>query len=128
MTAKALLDAASSGTYTPTVFNANNCSVNAPAGCLQYIRVGNVVTVSGVIDVNVSVNSTATNFELSLPISSTLPSFRALGGCGVWYAVGLSNQNPPATCWGSSNRAYFEFRALAASNQSMSITFTYQVA
>jgi hypothetical protein len=132
MTAKALVDSfvgtVSSGQYTPTVFNTVNCSVSAPSNCMQYIRVGNVVTVSGIVDVNVTSNSIQTAFELSLPFATTLPNFRAIAGAGVWYAVQLANLNTAAVCWGSSNRAYFDFRAIAASNQSMSVTFTYVIA
>lgn len=57
-----------SGTYTPTVSNTTNVSSSTPQ-VFQYMRVGNVVTVSGIVNITATGAGTIV-FTLSLPIAS----------------------------------------------------------
>ena len=57
-----------SGTYTPTLTNVSNSS-NLVAYTSQWMRVGNVVTVSGRVSVDPTNVSTNTQFRLTIPIS-----------------------------------------------------------
>ena len=72
-----------SGTYTPTltaVYNVTSFSAYE----LQYMRVGNVVTVSGYLTSAATATNTWTRISISLPISSTFDfSIRAGGGGGA---------------------------------------------
>lgn len=68
-----------SDTYTPTctaVTNVDSCSGNAS----QYIRVGDVVTVSGSVSVDPTASGVATNIRISLPIPSNLTASSNVAG------------------------------------------------
>lgn len=68
-----------SGTYTPTLTAVANCS-GLTAQAHQWIRVGNVVHVSGYVSLSVTAASTLTSFRISLPIASALTSSYQLNG------------------------------------------------
>jgi hypothetical protein len=68
-----------SGTYTPSMTAVANCS--APTGQVhQWIRVGNVVHVSGVAQITVTAASTPTSFRVALPIASAFSTSYQLNG------------------------------------------------
>jgi hypothetical protein len=72
-----------SGTYTPTLTGVYNVA-SSTAYELQYMRVGNVVTVSGYIQASATAANTWTRISITLPISSTFDySYRAGGGGGA---------------------------------------------
>ena len=72
-----------SGTYTPTLTGVYNVA-SSTAYELQYMRVGNVVTVSGYIQASATASNTWTRISITLPISSTFDySYRAGGGGGA---------------------------------------------
>lgn len=87
-----------SGTYTPTLTNVSNITSSTPYVC-QWMRVGNVVTVSGQVDINITSVSLPVNLRMSLPIASALSSLNQLGGTtveflgdvGVLYADGIND-------------------------------------
>lgn len=70
-----------SGTYTPTASNASNCTLGTVYKN-QYLRIGDVVTVSGYIDVKPN-NTTGTYlFVLNIPINNGIgPGTWASGNC-----------------------------------------------
>jgi len=68
-----------SGTYTPTVTSTANIQSASATEC-QYIRVGNVVTMSGSFSIDPISASTTTSIELSLPIASNFDNISNLGG------------------------------------------------
>jgi len=68
MTQKALIDYNSSGTYTPTISGAINCSVGTVYS-FRYMQVGKVVYVSGICAVSVTASSAA-EFFITLPVST----------------------------------------------------------
>jgi len=70
-----------SGTYTPTNTAGSNVTVPS-ASVYQWMRVGNVVTVSGRCFVSITASSTFTSFRLSLPIASNIASASEAGGYG----------------------------------------------
>lgn len=59
-----------SGTYTPTLDDEVNCTAFVVGTTFNYMRVGDVVTVSGRIDINPTTTATLTTFTISLPIAS----------------------------------------------------------
>jgi hypothetical protein len=80
----------SSGTYTPTLTNLANidAAVLRPA---FWIRIGNIVKVSGVIvAVDITTTGINTRFRLDLPIASNLGSYWDLVGNGSSSPVGLA--------------------------------------
>ena len=71
-----------SGTYTPTLFNTTNVAASTPQ-VTQWIRVGNVVTVSGNLTIDPTAATTVTTLGVSLPIASALTNSEQLGGTAV---------------------------------------------
>jgi hypothetical protein len=70
-----------SGTYTPTLTNTTNVSSSTAVDC-QYMRVGNVVNVSGQVTLTPTSASTQTLLGISLPIASSFTLERqAMGTC-----------------------------------------------
>jgi hypothetical protein len=64
-----------SGTYTPTLTNTTNVASSTASSC-QYMRVGNVVTVSGQVDITPTSAGAITVLGVSLPIASNLSAGR----------------------------------------------------
>jgi hypothetical protein len=72
-----------SGTYTPVVSGANNgVVVNLAKGI--YSRVGNIVTVSFLLDITLDATETTGSFNLSLPIASNFGGDKDYVAT-IWY-------------------------------------------
>lgn len=72
-----------SGEYTPTATAVLNVAAATPSPA-QWTRVGDVVTVSGQITVQVYANgATLTRLRLSLPVASNLVNFSDATGVGI---------------------------------------------
>lgn len=109
-----------SGTYTPTISNTTNVQASTSGVC-QWLRVGNVVTVSGVLQIDPTAGG-GTQFDVSLPIAS---STTQLGGTGAW------NTTPPADfvlIRSNGANAQFQFTAGTTANATLVFQFTYLVA
>ena len=68
-----------SGTYTPTLTNTTNVASSTAVTC-QYMRVGNVVTISGQFSVQATTGGSAFVLGMSLPIASDFTLQRQAGG------------------------------------------------
>lgn len=68
-----------SGTYTPTFSNTNNLDATpiSDANACHWIQVGRIVHVSGFVAINPTTNTTATYFDMTLPV---LPNSNFTGG------------------------------------------------
>lgn len=114
-----------SGTYTPTLTSVTNIA-GATAYESQYIRVGNVVTVSGQIDIDPTANSVATELGISLPIASDLAAARQCAGTAC--AGSLASMSARIAGDLTNNRASLTFVAPADNaNRGWSFHFTYLV-
>ena len=71
-----------SGTYTPTLTNTANVSAST-ASTMQYCRVGNVVTVSGNVNLTITTTLTTTLLEISLPVASSFTTLGQAGGSAL---------------------------------------------
>lgn len=67
-------------TYTPTITSVTNIATTAsPAG--QWLRVGNVMTVSGVVSIDPTAGTTLSTYRISLPVASNLSNLsQCIGG------------------------------------------------
>jgi hypothetical protein len=111
-----------SGTYSPTLTQTTNVSSSTPAAC-QYMRIGNVVTVSGVVSVTCTAGaSTPTTLGISLPIASDLAATTQCGGAGraATASAGISANV-------ISNVASVDWLASASGAQTLCFTFTYLI-
>lgn len=114
-----------SGTYTPTLFNTTNISASTAYLC-QFKRVGDVVTVSGKVDVDPALSGpTVTTLGLSLPIASAFASDIQAAGSGMTNGSGYE---PIAIFADATNdRMFFSWNASNGANQSRYFTFTYLI-
>jgi hypothetical protein len=116
-----------SGTYTPALTNSTNVA-SSTASELQYMRVGSVVTVSGLVSITPTAGSDAnTVLEMSLPISSNFAATTNLGGTGVISSS--TGRGVAAAIYAdtTTDNAEFNFLSPAASAVSMRFTFTYRI-
>jgi hypothetical protein len=123
------LGAVTSGTYTPTLTNGANVGSSSSAVC-QYIQVGSVVHVTGVISVQTTAGaSTATVLGISLPVASNFATQAGLSGTGARILTGGVANYDCCTVFGdtTNHRASVQFNAGAASNATMTFTFSYLV-
>lgn len=114
-----------SGTYTPTLTNTTNVASSTAAAC-QYMRVGSVVTVSGVVTVIATTANTAFIIGFSLPIASNITAGRQCAGTfGTNTAGGATN----CVIYGDSSADVATFRCIPGVNTSQTyyFSFTYQV-
>jgi hypothetical protein len=112
-----------SGTYTPTLTNGTNVSSSTAYVC-QWKRVGNVVTVSGRVDIDPTATG-ATVLGISLPVASALT-----GGlttcCGMAIAQTVA-QYGAITGLTASTRAQLDAIVSSSSNATWAFHFTYVV-
>jgi len=110
------------GTYTPTLTNTTNVAASTAFEC-QYMRVGNVVTVSGEVDIDATATGNAV-LNMSLPIASNLTAATQVGG--VAFAA-LIQQGFAILADTSANNALFRGNLSDAANRSYWFSFTYQI-
>lgn len=113
------------GTYTPTLTNGANVTASTAYQC-QYMRVGNVVTVSGKVDIDPTSASTLTSLEISLPIASAVPNdFECAGTASSGGASNLSGGIRANTT--NDTAELVATIGLTATNQGWFFTFTYLI-
>ena len=112
-----------SGTYTPTLTNTTNIDASTAYTC-QYMRVGNVVTVSGRVDIDPTAAGIIT-LGMSLPIASNFATAQQMGGT---YSSGGGSVNVGRISADVTNdRASFEGPVVAIINTGFHFSFTYLV-
>jgi len=116
--------AAYSGTYTPTLTNVANLGASTAYQC-QWIRVGNIVNVSGKVDVDPTLTATATQLGISLPVASNIGA--AEDCAGTAFASGIAGQGAAIIGDAANNRAEMNWIATDITNQPMYFTFQYEV-
>jgi hypothetical protein len=113
-----------SGTYTPTLTGVANITATGVYQC-QYLRVGNVVTVSGRCDVNATAANVLTRVGITLPIASNLGALEDCAG-----TVGpASTQNLGGAVYGdaANNRAELQLFPTTSGAIGYGFTFTYRI-
>lgn len=114
-----------SGTlFTPTGFTGINVTALTPRTC-QWIRVGNVVTVSGACNITTTAAATS-RFSLSIPIASNLANtFELCGSFGALVAVADTMFTVSGDT--TNDRAFFEFVSGGGVSREVFYTYTYVV-
>lgn len=113
-----------SGTYTPTLTNVTNVAASTARQC-SWMRIGNVVTVSGQVDIDLTSTGASSELGMSLPIASALTTAYQCGGTA--HAVGVH------ACWSiqadaANDRARFQsYGPTDSSNLTYTFSFTYEV-
>lgn len=112
------------GTYTPTLTNLANIDASTPYEC-QYLQVGDVVTVSGRCDADMTASATATQLRISLPIPSV---FTAAEQCsGTAFCPTAAGEGAAIRASVTASTASMNWITSTTSNQAMYFTFTYIV-
>ena len=112
-----------SGTYTPTLSNTTNVAASTPR-LSSYIRVGDVVTVAGQLDIDPTAGA-ATLLGISLPIASAFTTVYQLGG--VASSTTITNESAGIEADATNDRASLKYVAVDTTNHTMTFTFTYSV-
>lgn len=113
-------------TYTPTLTLGANAAASNVKGPFQYLRVGNVVTVSGDIEITPTAANTTTLLGISLPVASALASEWQCCGVGV-----SAPQNPALagniSADAGNDRAQLAYSSGAVLASTWLVHFTYLV-
>lgn len=112
-----------SSTYTPTFTNSLNLD-GSTASDLQYTRVGSVVTVSGVLQINPTAASTV-QMGISLPVASDFASSGQAGGSG--NSAGLENESFAIYADATNNRVVLDGVATSTADHAVWIMFMYLI-
>jgi hypothetical protein len=113
-----------SGTYTPTLTNTTNIDASTAFVC-QYMRVGNVVTVSGRVDIDPTAAGRIV-LGMTLPIASNLAAATQAGG--TFSSSGLATVNVGSISGDLTNdRATFDGVVVSIVNTNFHFSFTYLV-
>lgn len=116
-----------SGTYTPVLTAVANLGASVSAVC-QFIRVGNVCTVSGRISLTPTAGAnTLTQFRISLPIASIITGATQCGGGGGRQATN-DIEAFHIVADAASDEALVSFFASSNAAAFASFTFTYHIA
>ncbi len=116
------------GFYTPTLTNTTNISASTAQIC-NFIRSGNIVTVSGLVTgITMSAAGGAnTVLRISLPITADLASISDLGGAGVFYSADSRGTAIAVYADTTNNVAEFNWAAPTTNaGQSFSFTFMFR--
>jgi hypothetical protein len=116
-----------SGTYTPTLTNSTNVAASTTFEA-QYMRVGNVVTVSGQVAIDVTTIATDSVLLMSLPIASNFTVARQCGGTAASSTAGTYGVETVAIMGNvASDAAEFRLRPTSIANLDYRFSFTYLV-
>ena len=115
-----------SGTYTPTLTGITNVTSSTAYVC-QYMRVGNVVTVSGKIEVTPTLNNAQTTIGISLPIASNFASSQQCGGSSHTVANTVAGHGGAIYADATNDRAEMDYFETHGASDTFAFSFTYQI-
>ncbi len=112
-----------SGTYITTLTGVANVTGTTAYTC-QYMRVGDVVTVSGQLEVDPTASPVLTQLGISLPIASNFTGQAQCGG-----TAGSDGVNTVGVIYGdaANNRAELAFVSFGTTSVSFRFSFTYRI-
>ncbi|WP_332823126.1 hypothetical protein, partial [Stutzerimonas kunmingensis] len=112
-----------SGTYTPTLGNIANVAASTASVC-RYMRIGDIVTVTGRIAIDPTAATTQTDVSISLPVASAIAATTDCAGVANSQAIGVGVIFGRAT----DDTALLRFTSTAVvSNENWYFTFMYSV-
>ena len=115
-----------SGTYTPTLTGVTNVSSTTARKC-QWMRVGNVVTVSGQMEVTATANNAQTTLGISLPVSSNFGTAYECGGAGYTKGNTVAGHGASIYADATNNRAEMDYFETHGAADTFAFNFTYEV-
>lgn len=116
-----------SGTYTPTLSNTTNIASSTARQC-QWLRVGNVVTVSGTVTVQTTAGTGASLLGISLPVASAFTTAYQLSGTAAGYSGSAGLDIPQIIADATNDRASMKWVCSAIVTPfDYAFTFSYEV-
>ena len=120
-----------SGTFTSIISNPSNLTSLSLIGPVSWMRVGNVVSVSGQVEFNVTISSSASTFYMTLPIKSYFGTYDNSPLNGVGKIVGKSSGGDVAAIRADNSYvkdvAEFLFNPSTTGSQVMCFSYQYSV-
>ena len=116
-----------SGTYTPSLTAVTNIAGTPVAYTSTYMRVGNVVTVSGRVDIQVTTINTNSLLGMSLPVASDFSSSVQCGGMAFVGTTTYGDYGATILADTTNNRAEFRLSPPVATSEGYWFTFTYRI-
>jgi hypothetical protein len=115
-----------SGNYTPTLTNTQNVAGSTAYAC-QWMRIGNIVTVSGKVDITATASATQTYLQISMPTSTAnFTAFQQVAGVIAPFGGG-STAAGSIEALTSSQTAEVDLVPTSTTATKYSFTFTYTV-
>lgn len=111
-----------SGVYTPSLTNATNVAASTANEC-QWMRIGNVVTVSGAVNIDPTATG-AVILGISLPVASNFANSNELAGVG---ADSVGDWPARISADTANDRASLVYMAISTISNPWWFTFTYQI-
>ncbi len=114
------------GTYTPTLTNTTNVAASTASADTMYSRVGAIVTVGGMVNIDPTTASTNGELRISLPITSSFSaSYQLAGVAAVVNNPGTATASINSLSGGSLARLQFNLASVAA--QDWVFSFVYRI-
>lgn len=113
-----------SGTYTPTLTIVANLDA-VTSYTAQYMRVGDVVTVSGKFDIDPTIAGALTQFRATLPIASNFSAAEQCGGTGAYSTI--TSRGLAVSADVANDSALFSFMCSDITNGSIFYSYSYRV-
>jgi hypothetical protein len=114
-----------SGVYTPTLTNTANLDASTAFEC-RYMRLGNIVIVSGKVDVDPTAANTSTTLRMTLPVASNLAAIDDLSGTANARIAATHREGVFAADSTNDAAELFIYPAQTA-NKALYFQFCYQV-
>lgn len=114
------------GTYTPVITNTTNIDSVTPNG-FKFTRIDNIVSVSGLLVIDATSDTTLTEFEVSLPIASNFSNnYELTGSLGI---NSPTNSELVLSILGntSNDTASITFESFTTSAFNCVVSFSYEV-
>jgi hypothetical protein len=112
------------GTYTPTATDSANVGTILLTSDAQYSRIGNTVTVSGMVVFDVS-SAASTVLRLTLPIASNFAN--AYEAAGSAYTPTIATEGAAILADVNNDEVLMEWIATSTSTRTMYYHYTYQI-
>lgn len=116
-----------SGTYTPTVTIVTNVNTATVATTFNYMRVGSVVTVSGVLNANVNTINSDSTVAISLPIASNFANGFEGSGLAAPTTAAFAAENGVVIADATNDRMSINFRSTTTASKAYAVNFTYRI-
>lgn len=109
------------GRYAPTLTAITNVDVTTQVDDFHYTRIGNTVNIDGMINIDPTALTTATNVDITLIFSSTMTNFTNLTG------IIMNGESVGGQIVAIGNKARIGFNAVSTSSQVYNLHFTYEI-